>query len=410
MSASLLESLILLGNERLVPRVAARLGEPEQALSGGLRNAFAAILAALVARGGDAVAMRQVYALATDPANDGALLDAATPDGPTGLAALASAGPGSSTVRTLGTRLTSLVFDGRPSGAAELVARSSGIRHESASRLLALAAPLVLALLGRRIRDRRLDVAGLASMLASERDEIMRAAPVGLPSVDAPFPSASWSDGGSVLPARSARHPWRLVALATLAVLAFAWLAGRNRPDRAGRVTGAATGEVSSAVSAVSGAASDLGASVRRRLPDGRELDVPERGIESQLLAYLDDRSGTLSDTAWFEFDRLLFDTDEATLRPESQEQLRNIADILKAYPHAAVKVGGYTDNVGDPAANLRLSQRRAENVRAALADLGVGGDRLEAEGYGELHPIADNATEAGRTRNRRVALHVTRK
>ena len=60
-----------------------------------------------------------------------------------------------------------------------------------------------------------------------------------------------------------------------------------------------------------------------------------------------------MSDTTWFDFDRLLFDTGQATLQPASQDQLTDIADILKAYPQVKIRIGGYTDNTGDPAANL---------------------------------------------------------
>ena len=76
----------------------------------------------------------------------------------------------------------------------------------------------------------------------------------------------------------------------------------------------------------------------------------------------------------------------------------------------AHLKIGGYTDNIGAPADNLRLSQERAVNVRAQLISMGVEPYRLEAEGYGEAHPVADNATEAGRAMNRRISLLVTQK
>ena len=109
-----------------------------------------------------------------------------------------------------------------------------------------------------------------------------------------------------------------------------------------------------------------------------------------------------------YEFDRITFQTDAATLRPQSREQLSNIAAILKAYPPVRLKIGGYTDNSGDAAANLRLSQARAETVMTELANMGVARSRLEAEGYGAQHPIADNATQEGRAKNRRVALSAT--
>src|SRR4029434_3190320 len=99
-----------------------------------------------------------------------------------------------------------------------------------------------------------------------------------------------------------------------------------------------------------------------------------------------------------------------AQLEPESRDQLRNVAEIMKAYPNVKMKIGGYTDNVGDPASNLKLSQDRATNVAAALVALGVSSDRLSAEGFGEQFPVADNSTDAGRQQNRRIALRVTEK
>ena len=92
-----------------------------------------------------------------------------------------------------------------------------------------------------------------------------------------------------------------------------------------------------------------------------------------------------------------------AQLKPTSQEQLRNVAEILKAHPQVNVKIGGYTDNVGDDAHNLKLSADRASTTRNAIVALGIDGSRLASEGYGEKHPVADNATEEGRQRNRRI-------
>jgi outer membrane protein OmpA-like peptidoglycan-associated protein len=91
-------------------------------------------------------------------------------------------------------------------------------------------------------------------------------------------------------------------------------------------------------------------------------------------------------------------------------EQFHNVAEILKAYPKVKVKIGGYTDNTGDPDANLKLSQDRATNVMNQLVVLGVAADRLSAEGYGQQYPVADNSTDAGRQQNRRIAMRVTEK
>jgi K(+)-stimulated pyrophosphate-energized sodium pump len=82
----------------------------------------------------------------------------------------------------------------------------------------------------------------------------------------------------------------------------------------------------------------------------------------------------------------------------------------MKAYPKVKIRIGGYTDNSGDPAANQKLSEDRAGSVVTALAGLGVDPSRMDAKGYGQDHPIADNSTEEGRQKNRRVSLRVTEK
>ena len=82
----------------------------------------------------------------------------------------------------------------------------------------------------------------------------------------------------------------------------------------------------------------------------------------------------------------------------------------MKAYPNVQIKVGGYTDSTGDAAANLKLSQGRADAVVAGLTALGIDASRLEAKGYGEQYPVGDNTTEEGRAKNRRVSMLVTQK
>ncbi|MEP7352388.1 MAG: OmpA family protein [Acidobacteriota bacterium] len=153
-----------------------------------------------------------------------------------------------------------------------------------------------------------------------------------------------------------------------------------------------------------------LGEFFKRKLPNGVELNIPQLGIENKLVGFIEDATKPADKTTWFDFDRLLFDTGKATLQPSSQEQLTNIAEILKAYPKIKVKIGGYTDNTGDPGFNLKLSNDRAINVMAELVKLGIPAVRMTAEGYGDQFPVGDNATEEGRAKNRRISLRVTEK
>lgn len=99
------------------------------------------------------------------------------------------------------------------------------------------------------------------------------------------------------------------------------------------------------------------------------------------------------------------FDFDKATLRPDSAPVLAKAQALIKARPQLALEVAGHTDNVGDAAYNQKLSQQRAEAVRAWLVEHGADKAKLTAAGYGKTAPIADNDTDAGRARNRRVEL-----
>ncbi|MGB3085680.1 MAG: OmpA family protein, partial [Saprospiraceae bacterium] len=140
------------------------------------------------------------------------------------------------------------------------------------------------------------------------------------------------------------------------------------------------------------------------------ELKLPEKGVELKLLEWLQNTSSVVDKNTWFNFDRILFETGSAQLNAISNEQISNIAGILKAMPNVEFKIGGYTDNTGDTKANIQLSQERANAVMQALIDLGIPSNRLTAEGYGPEHPVADNGTAEGREQNRRVAIRVTKK
>lgn len=102
----------------------------------------------------------------------------------------------------------------------------------------------------------------------------------------------------------------------------------------------------------------------------------------------------------------IYFDTGKADLKPASNATLEQIAKLLSANPNLKLYVVGHTDNVGEFAANMDLSLRRAEAVTQALVSkYSVLADRLKACGVGPLVPVASNHTEAGRARNRRVEL-----
>lgn len=106
--------------------------------------------------------------------------------------------------------------------------------------------------------------------------------------------------------------------------------------------------------------------------------------------------------------DRVYFDTGKATIKNRSYNLLNQVASILKANPQVTkLQIEGHTDNVGNDEANQKLSQERADSVKVYLSAQGIEEGRLEAIGYGESKPIADNANAAGRDQNRRVEFTI---
>ncbi len=110
-----------------------------------------------------------------------------------------------------------------------------------------------------------------------------------------------------------------------------------------------------------------------------------------------------IQETGKFVTNNILFDTGKATLKQESMIEIMKVADYMKKNPNVRFEVQGHTDNQGSDKINDPLSQQRAEAIVKALEGLGVDGFNLRAVGKGSHEPVADNKTEAGRAKNRRV-------
>ncbi|GAB4028532.1 OmpA family protein [Spirosoma gilvum] len=352
----------------------------------------------------------------------------------------------------MGASFIQRIFGEKATALTNGVAAYSAVKQASASTMMNIAAPVLFSLLGQKIADDDTGIPGLATLLKSQTNYVESEFPSGLGSILASIPGlgflnnlTSKADNLSSTIRESVTRPiapdpiytddepssggnrwlpWLLLALGALAL--FFILRSCNTDQKPVESTteavidstsstmsaAADSAEVTldSAAQAFKDATAKLGAFFKRKLPSGIELNIPELGVENKLVQFIEDKSKPVDKTTWFNFDRLLFDTGKSTLRPESQEQLTNIATILKEYPNVHIKLGGYTDNTGSAAINKKLSQERADSVMSELVKLGIDKSRLEAEGYGPEHPVASNDTPEGRAENRRIAIRVTQK
>lgn len=366
--------------------LAGSTGESEQSVSRGLEASLATLLSGLSDKAGDSNVLQKIVDLASK----------APADIPASTLAQSNLSDRASPLLSGGKHLLSLVFSGKESAVVSTIGMNSNLRTGTASALMTVAAQALVGWIAKRIRDNGLTANGLGDILQKESASFRSTLPASFHDL---FPTAAAT--GYVPPrARAVTHapsrlPWLtglVLAILVLGTLWYSYLARQNAPNRK--------------FLAISG----LGSFVNRSLPNGTTMNVRENGVESHLLAFIQDPNRTPDKTTWFDFDRLLFDTGSATLQEQSQEQLKNIASILRAYPNVRIKIGGYTDNVGDAGQNLKLSQDRADEVMAELVRLGIAQDRLAAQGYGENHPIADNSTPEGRAMNRRISMLIEQK
>jgi len=400
--ASMLEGIHDLLTPDILSRATRQTGEPESAVMKGFGAVIPTIAGMIASRTGDRGFMKDAADLATTTASD--------PN------AIASAAEMAFSTTSEGTMMAtdnwlSGAFGRSLSGLADSVAHYAGIRGSAAASLPSMGAPLVLTYLGRWMRRDNFGASGLAERLRDRRSEIAAALPD-----DFDLPAGlrgSFSSLGSAAE-EAVRPPAHVKAITTaragtslnvpltilLGVLGFGgllWWGVQHARERAQTTIG-------QGMSTMVGTAGTTERMITRTLPGNVNVQFPPGGIEDALSSYL---SSPVKGSAAFEFNRIGFVTGSATLTQPSREQLHNVAAILNAYPKATVTIEGYTDNSGDEASNLALSRAQAESVAGVLTEDGVTPGRVRAEGFGSRKPIASNATEFGRSQNRRVMLDV---
>ncbi|SHL13040.1 OmpA family protein [Hymenobacter psychrotolerans] len=462
MSQTLLELVQNYFGGDTVRQTSTALGENESGIGTALRSIIPLVLGGLFARSQQPGGSSELFGMANQAHSSGILGNLSSLLG--GMSVNSSAPATDGGLLNRGAEMLRSVFGSHYTTAVEGVSQQAGVRTSTTSSLMNMAVPVVLGLLGKHAADNHLDANGFSSYLSSQKGSIMGALgslPGGLGTVLSGLglgaaatglgnaASATAHNVGNTVSAAAnrtgdavrntardvettaatpSRWPWLLLLLAGLAALFYFMRNCNKEPEN----TAAATTETPMADTTMAAAPApaaaaatgrydeasgnyiyDTGSNADITLPDGTVLNVGSNSFESRLFNFLNDANQTVSDDktqGWMSLDRVYFNTAKSTLTAESQAQLKNLAAILKAFPNATVKLGGYTDNKGAADMNLTLSADRANAARKAVMDSGIDASRVTAEGYGQEHPIATNDTPEGRAQNRRVDVRVTKK
>ena len=332
-----------------------------------------------------------------------------------------------------GAGLVKAVLDDRYHGTVNTIARSAGVQPVVVGALVEVVTLAALAVLGALAAEQHWSAQALGSWLRPRLSAMVPLTPAGPASSPAlappplqppPVPPASHEDDSS--PTWFSRHANTLLAVVSvIAAAEFGYILGTRPNGPAAQYN--ASPEAATAAAASQPAAMPVVSDrphpamaaqtplpVVLKLEDGQRQFMGPSSTEGRLYQFLTDPNQKIDQVnptkGWIGFDRIYFETNEATLTRESRRQLSNIARILQRFPNAKIKLGGYTDVVGAPLHNLQLSRARAEAIRRSLISLGVPADHLTAVGYGALDNVASNDTENGRALNRRVSMQVVQK
>jgi outer membrane protein OmpA-like peptidoglycan-associated protein len=221
--------------------------------------------------------------------------------------------------------------------------------------------------------------------------------------------------------------PWLILALAALALL---WFLSRGKggdtlkegmdkmeqgakdmgdaaKEGAAKTGDAIGGAVDAAGDAVGNAAEAVGDAIRSiKLPGGAEIKAAANSFTSKMADLITVKEADI--TKSIAFDNVDFESGSATITKASQEQLEQLASLMKAYQKVQIRVVGHTDNTGNADNNMKLSEQRAMAVKNWLGQKEIAANRIQAEGKGQTQPIASNNTEEGKVKNRRTEVFVT--
>jgi len=440
MAINLLEMLSSQMGGSQYSQIGKFLGADEGIVKSAMGAALPSILGSVISNGASSTGAAGLINMLNKGNFDGSMLD--------NLGGLFGGGNATSSLMNSGSSILSSLMGNKLGSVVDLIGSVTGMKKSNSSSLMSMAAPLVMSMLGRYVKNKALDATGLSNFLGTQKKHVAAALPAGMGNIlgfDAGNVGSTVSNaanagraavaetadaGGGIL---SKILPLALIAL--LAGGAYWYFTGKsatgalsdatsgitegaaNLADKAGDMAGDAAGAVKDGAAATVDAAGNMVDKAGEMAGDA--LDATTKAARealgsvkfaagsagekfSNFLA-----SGAKGDES-FRFNNLNFAVGSADISGSTTE-VDNLAAVLKAYPSIKVQVAGYTDNTGDAGKNKTLSEARATSVMKHLVNQGIDAGRISAKGFGDANPVADNGTKEGRAQNRRIEISVVR-
>lgn len=408
----------------LVSQSAAQLGESESGISKAISALLPSVVGGLANNADNPTVLNSIKDLAS-----------------TGLLSNLLGGSADNSIITT---LLSAIFGGKLGGLVNSISSFAGVKESSASSLLNVVTGATLGSIGKYAADNNLDSNGISSLLKDQKGILSTLLPAGLSLASLGF--GNWF-GGSDEPKKvepvvekvhvtepvepkvevtrgGATHvettreetsgsiwKWLLPLLLLLVAGWFLWKQCQNKNTTDTTFVGDTTVvETDTAAVITDSPVAKVDSNIDL---NGTKLKGYVGGMEDKMIAFL--KAGNYEKAAddaalkdvWYDFDHVNFKIGSATeLEAGSQGQLDNLLAILKAYPSAKIKIGGYTDKTGNEADNVKLSQSRANFIKKWLSDKGVAAQVLEAQGYGsQFATVAATASNEERAIDRKMAV-----
>jgi outer membrane protein OmpA-like peptidoglycan-associated protein len=393
MGINLLDLVRTQMGDELLTKAAGLLGEEQAATQRAMDFILPSVLGGLANKATNLNDADKLLSMLTAGKHDGSIFSM--------MGILLGGGSATQGLLNEGGNISHNLFGDRLSGIVEWIASHVGIKAGSASSLMNLVSPLLLGVIGKQIEGNP-TASGLMHLLGSQLPILRSLLPTGLHPV---LGLSNLNLTPSVPVAQKAATedslfnrllPWLLLVAAGLAGLYYLRACQPQAPQPA-----AAPIVETPKVAPIAVAVKKLS------LPNGEILVKAGSFLDSLYTEIVDN---TPDPTKALTFDNLNFATNSAVLTDSSKTQLDDLVKIMKAYPNVVIKVEGHTDNIGNAVKNKKLSEDRAAAVKTHLNIQGIAATRVNTAGFGADKPIADNTTEEGRLKNRRIEAFVIKK